>query len=70
MSKNNNGNNNVISLNATCLAEACKKKPQVAGFCEEHFTWFKEGLVTKEGIKPIDFDKKFVSFMKRKKTAA
>ncbi len=61
---------NVVALGPTaCTAQECKKKPSVAGFCEEHFTWFKEGLINKEGIRPTDFDKKLVSFMKRKKAA-
>ncbi len=57
---------NVVSLPTQCTAEGCKKKPEVAGFCEEHFAWFKEGMLTKEGQKPTDFDKKFVAYMKRK----
>jgi hypothetical protein len=58
--------NNVVSLPTNCTAEGCKKRPEVAGFCDEHFVWFKEGMITKEGKKPSDFDKKFVSFLKRK----
>jgi hypothetical protein len=52
-----------------CSAEACAKKPQVAGFCDEHFRWFKEGILTKDGKKPVDFDKKLLNFMKKKKAA-
>lgn len=70
MSKKESGNNNVVPLVSVCTAEGCKKKPEVAGFCPEHFTWFKEGMITKEGKKPSDFDKKFVSFMKRKNKKA
>lgn len=64
--------NNVVGLVTACTAEGCKKKPEVAGYCEEHFVWFKEGMLTKDGKKPTDFDKKFVSFLKRqsKKKAA
>ncbi|MGE3973837.1 MAG: hypothetical protein AB7F59_04850 [Bdellovibrionales bacterium] len=58
---------NQTSVNK-CLAD-CGKKPQVAGFCEEHFRWFKEGMITKEGKKPVDFDKKLLNFMKKKKAA-
>lgn len=57
---------NVVTLATACTAENCKKKPEVAGFCEEHFAWFKEGMLTKDGKKPTDFDKKFVSYMRRK----
>jgi hypothetical protein len=61
---------NAAATTATkCAAETCTKKPQVAGFCEEHFRWFKEGILTKEGKKPVDFDKKLLNFMKKKKVA-
>jgi len=59
----------VTSLILQCIGEGCKKKPDAAGFCEEHFIWFKEGMLTKEGKKPSDFDKKLVNFMRRKKAA-
>lgn len=59
--------NNVVSLAANkCCAEGCKHKPDRAGFCEEHYTWFKEGLITLEGYKARDFDKKYHAFMRRK----
>lgn len=58
--------NNVIPLaSAKCQAEGCKHKPTQAGFCTEHYQWFKEGLVTKEGARPKDFDKKYHAFMAR-----
>lgn len=51
--------NNVIPLGPTkCIAEDCKSKPAKAGFCDHHFTWFKAGLITKDGAKAADFDKK------------
>ncbi len=60
---------NVISLVANkCCAEDCKAKPARAGFCNEHYSWFKEGLLTLEGFKAKDFDKKYHAMM-RKKTA-
>lgn len=68
MSKNQGGN--VVPLVTKCTADDCKKKPEVAGFCSEHFTWFKEGLITKEGHRPSDFDKKFIAFMRRSKKSA
>lgn len=49
-----------------CLAEGCKQKSVKASFCTEHFDWFKEGLITKEGRKPTDFDKKFYAYQNRK----
>jgi len=53
-----------------CIAEGCKLKPIRAGFCDEHYTWFKEGLVTKDGRRPIDFEKKFFHFQQRRAKSA
>ena len=68
MSKKEKGGNqqqgnadNVITI-SRCLSEDCAKKSQRAGFCNEHFAWFKAGLVTKTGEKVKDFDKKFQHF--------
>jgi hypothetical protein len=62
---------NVVPLQAAkCTAEDCKKKPARAGFCEEHYEWFKEGLLTMEGYKAKDFDKKYHSWLRRKQQAA
>ncbi|UYL08110.1 hypothetical protein B9G69_013750 [Bdellovibrio sp. SKB1291214] len=59
--------NNVVSLAAEkCCGEGCKKKAEKASFCAEHFMWFKEGLITKEGAKAADFDKKYYQFVARK----
>ncbi|MCE3010387.1 MAG: hypothetical protein LW875_07230 [Proteobacteria bacterium] len=59
--------NNVIPLHSSkCNAEGCKAKPSRASFCEEHYTWFKEGLITLQGDKAKDFDKKYHAFMRRK----
>ena len=63
--------NNVISLSASkCCAEDCKKKPEKANFCAEHFDWFKAGLITREGMKASDFDKKFYHYSASAKKAA
>jgi hypothetical protein len=62
---------NVVTLNAhQCTAEGCKKKPDRAGFCGEHYMWFKEGLITLEGYRAKDFDKKYNAFLQRAKKAA
>src|SRR5580698_8144658 len=64
--------NNVTAMPGMCLAEGCKQRSQKANFCMEHFDWFKEGLITKEGRRPTDFDKKFFDYSRRqakKKTA-
>ena len=62
--------NNVVAIGAAkCLAEGCNKKPEKASFCGEHFEWFKAGLVTKEGAKAADFEKKHYHFMRQKKSA-
>jgi hypothetical protein len=45
-------------------SEACKcggcKKPQARfTFCDEHYEWFKFGLISKVGDRVPDFDKKY-----------
>jgi hypothetical protein len=58
---------NVISLEAhKCVGEGCKSRPQRAGFCNEHYEWFKEGLITLEGYRARDFDKKYHAWLRRK----
>lgn len=57
--------NNVVSLPVRCLAEDCSQKPKRLSFCDEHFAWFKEGLLTRSGEKAKDFDKKHQSYQKR-----
>ena len=54
---------------SNCKAEGCKKKAEKMDFCSEHYDWFKFGLITKEGKKPIDFDKKYAAFSKHRKVA-
>ncbi len=49
-----------------CPVEACGKTAKKMHFCEEHFTWFKEGLVNKRGERPSDFDKKYQAYLRRK----
>ena len=62
---------NVVDLaKVLCVAEDCKKKASRAEFCDEHFVWYKEGLLTGKGEKPRDFDKKYVAFIHRNKPAA
>lgn len=58
---------NVISLaQERCSAEGCKARASRAGFCSEHYEWFKEGLITSEGYHAKDFDKKYALFKARK----
>ncbi|MGE0526878.1 MAG: hypothetical protein AB7G93_15635 [Bdellovibrionales bacterium] len=59
----------VVPMNTTCCVEKCTKKADRLGFCPEHYTWFKEGLINKKGQKPSDFDKKYQAFTNRKKVA-
>lgn len=61
--------NNVVALPTQCPVEKCSARPKRAGFCEEHFMWFKEGLVNRKGEKPTDFDKKFQAFTRKKQAA-
>ena len=57
--------NNVVSINFNqCLMEDCKTKPKKLGFCSEHYAWYRFGVISKEGKKPKDFDKKLVAFNK------
>jgi hypothetical protein len=63
--------NKVVSIVVDrCKAEGCKAKSTRAGFCEEHYHWFKEGLITSEGQPAKDFDKKYQIFLRTKKRAA
>jgi hypothetical protein len=62
---------NVVPLTVNkCTAEGCKHKPERAGFCGEHYLWFKEGLITMDGYKAKDFDKKYHAYMNRQRKAA
>lgn len=54
---------NVLELPKQC--PVCTGKVKRAGFCDEHFLWFKAGLVNRAGEKPKDFDKKFQSFARK-----
>lgn len=61
--------NNVIQLPQKCPVEGCSKKPQRSVFCQEHFAWFKEGLINRQGEMPKDFDKKYQTYMRKHKAA-
>ena len=62
---------NVVALaTSRCTAEGCKKGTERMTFCNEHYGWFKFGLIDKAGKRPSDFDKKFDAFMKHSKKAA
>lgn len=49
-----------------CCAEGCKETQKKLTYCNEHFVWFKEGLINKKGERPNDFDKKYQHFMRKK----
>ena len=57
--------NNVVALPSKCSAEGCAKKTELMSFCSEHYEWFKFGLITKEGKRPVDFDKKYQAFTRK-----
>ena len=63
---NNPAPGKVIEMPKKCKGEGCSKKDTRAGFCEEHYMWFKEGLVNKDGVKVSDFDKKMQALQRRK----
>jgi len=67
--KSESSPSNVVSMEK-CPVEKCGKKSTRLNFCEEHFVWFKEGLVNRIGQKPKDFDKKYQAYINRHKTAA
>ena len=60
--------NNIVAIGSSsaCCAEGCKKKSELANFCTEHFAWFKAGLVTREGARASDFDKKYYHYSAKK----
>ncbi len=49
-----------------CPTEGCKKPVERMHFCNEHFHWYKEGLINKKGMRPTDFDKKYQNYMRKK----
>lgn len=65
------GQDNVVAIGSTnCCVDKCGKKADRLNFCPEHYMWFKEGLISKKGQRPTDFDKKYQAFMMRTKKAA
>lgn len=61
---------NVVSMPSKCSADGCAKKSErsvgeTTSFCQEHYDWFKFGLLTKEGKKPVDFDKKYQAYRRK-----
>ncbi len=70
MAKKEAGDNVVQIGSATCCVDKCGKKSDRMNFCTEHYMWFKEGLVSKKGVRPTDFDKKYQAFMMKAKKAA
>lgn len=56
---------NVVALPSRCPVDGCGKKATRAEFCEEHFQWFKEGLISRDGKRPKDFDKKHRAYLLR-----
>jgi hypothetical protein len=67
MANDKKGADNVVGI-GQCRSEKCSKKEEKMGFCKEHYGWFKEGLITKDGKRPSDFDKKYQAFLHRKPT--
>lgn len=57
---------NLAQISDRCKAEGCKAGSHKMSFCNEHYAWFKFGLVNKEGKKVPDFDKKWDAFAKFK----
>ncbi len=60
---------NVVGVEG-CKCQGCKKPQAQFTFCHDHYEWFKFGLITKEGKKVPDFDKKqdhFASYVAKQK---
>ncbi len=54
-----------------CKCNGCKKPESKFTFCDEHYEWFKFGLITKTGTRVSDFDKKqghYMAHVERQKT--
>jgi hypothetical protein len=66
MSKDNKQNGAAAPSTDRCPVADCKKGVKRMHFCDEHFMWFKEGLINKKGERPTDFDKKYQLFMRKK----
>jgi hypothetical protein len=65
--KASGGNPNPEAVKSeACPVGGCKKPMARLNFCNEHFEWFKEGLVNKRGERPSDFDKKHQAYMRKK----
>ena len=75
MSKKQKTETAVVTAEERCKSEGCKHAQARFTFCDEHYDWFKFGLVTKLGKKVSDFEKKFAHYQAhqtvdtRKKTA-
>ena len=52
-------------VQAKCPVDGCAKPGVRVNFCQLHFLWFKEGLITRQGLKPTDFDRKYQAYLNR-----
>ena len=68
--KEHQGGPKVVDMPRKCKAEACAKKDSRFGFCEDHYGWYKEGLINTQGMKVLDFDKKMQAIQRRKAKSA
>ncbi len=66
MADDNKKQNGGAPTTDKCPVADCKKGVKRMHFCEEHFGWYKEGLINKHGVRPTDFDKKYQLFMRKK----
>jgi len=62
MSKKQNTETVAVTSEERCKSEGCKHAQARFTFCDQHYEWFKFGLVTKMGKKVSDFEKKFGHF--------
>lgn len=52
-----------------CLCKGCKGRPEVFGFCVEHYDHYKFGLINKKGDRVPDYDQKLDHYLSHKKAA-
>ena len=55
----------------SCKCDGCKRHQARFSFCDEHYEWFKFGLINKTGHKVMDFQKKhehYSAYVEKQKT--
>ena len=53
----------IVVAEDKCKADNCKSSQVRFTFCDEHYDWFKFGLINKSGKQVSDFEKKYGHFL-------